>query len=469
MVEISPSLFFKHAKSPHWIWYDLFGDPSLQTEMPELTKRLLEDGVLHEEEYVHNLKKVTVDPKISEKEAEQQTLEYMRTGEEMIYQGVISYVDGDVKYKGRPDLLKKCTGISDFGDYYYIPVEIKNSTKCDKAEYKKQLMLYAVILEKVQGTRPAYGEFINKKHEAVTCTLDDKLYEKTLGAIKDILHILRGAEPPLKISSESKQTPWFDALIAEAKEKDDIALLYNVRVDSLMDLRKSGIKTVQDMAACELADLPKINGASGDTLTRAQQQARSLINNEIIKLKDPAVPGAITKIYFDIEGDPLLGVEYLFGLLIAKPNTQPVFKYFLAETPEQEADMWQAFMSWIQSESFDDAKIYHFHSYEKTAITKLSKRYGTCEQLEQFTTNLVDLFKCTVESRIFPVYFYSIKDIAKYLNFKWQHEKAGGAQSIFWYEEWLESNDRSVLQDIIDYNEDDVRATEFLHNWLTNN
>lgn len=82
---------------------------------------------------------------------------------------------------------------------------------------------------------------------------------------------------------------------------------------------------------------------------------------------------------------------------------------------------------------------------------------------------MVDLRKITTSSFAFPVYFYSIKDIAKRLNFKWQHAKAGGAQSIFWYEEWLDKGDRSILQDIINYNEDDVRATEFLHNWLKSN
>ncbi len=29
LLEISPSLFFKYAKSPHWIWYDLHGEQSL--------------------------------------------------------------------------------------------------------------------------------------------------------------------------------------------------------------------------------------------------------------------------------------------------------------------------------------------------------------------------------------------------------------------------------------------------------
>ena len=40
------------------------------------------------------------------------------------------------------------------------------------------------------------------------------------------------------------------------------------------------------------------------------------------------------------------------------------------------------------------------------------------------------------KSFAFPLYFYSIKAIAKSesLNFKWRHEKAGGGESVFWYE-----------------------------------
>lgn len=209
--------------------------------------------------------------------------------------------------------------------------------------------------------------------------------------------------------------------------------------------------------------LPKIKGASPETIIRAQKQAQSLVNNEIIKISDTNIPTASTKIYFDIEGDPLLGVEYLFGFLICEPNVEPVFKYFIAETPDDECIMWCEFLSWISALDFKNVKVYHYSSYEKSALTKLSKKYGDNNNLTEFTDNLVDIFTYSVESYIFPVYFYSIKDIAKYLNFKWQHEKAGCAQSIFWYEQWLESGDRKILQDIIDYNEDDVRATQFLH------
>lgn len=469
LLEISPSLFFKYAKSAHWIWYDLHGDQSLKAELPELTQKLIEGGMLHEEDCVKDLEKITVDVNLSEQDAETQTLEYMKGGAELIYQGVISYIEGDIKFKGRPDFLKKCEGASNFGNYYYMPIEIKNSKKCDKSEYKKQLMLYALILEKVQGVRPSNAGFINKNKETLTCKLTDKILQKTNDTVGSILNIIRGNEPPIKISRDALATPWGQVLLNEAKQKSDIALLYNIRADALNGLKNKGIETLKQMAECDLDSLPRIKGATATTLRRLQTQAKSLINNKIIPISKPEIPDALTKIYFDIEGDPFLGVEYLFGFWIEKENMEPEFKYFLAETPEDEQRMWLDFLSWIENEHFVSYKVYHFHSYEKTQLNKLSKKYGQCLQLAGFIEHLVDLSKILTDSFIFPVYFYSIKDIAKYLDFKWQHEKAGGAQSIFWYEKWLETADRAILQDIINYNEDDVRATEFLHSWLINN
>ncbi|HAU1644232.1 TPA: TM0106 family RecB-like putative nuclease [Legionella pneumophila] len=467
-LEISPSLFFKYAKSPHWVWYDLHGDQSMKAELPELTQKLIEGGMLHEEECVKDIEKITVNKKFSEQDAEKQTLDLMKTGAELIYQGVISYVDGDIKFKGRPDFLKKCEGASSFGDYYYMPIEIKNSKKCDKSEYKKQLMLYALILEKIQGVRPSKGGFINKNKETLTCDLTDKILQATNDTVVNILSILQGKEPPLKISRDSLATPWGEVLLSEAKQKSDIGLLYNIRVDTLIGLKNERVKTIKQMAECDINSLPKIKGATDSTLRRLQTQAKSLINNEIISISKPEIPNALTKIYFDIEGDPFLGIEYLFGFWIEKENAEPEFKYFLAEKPEDEQTMWAEFLGWLENEKFVNYKVYHFHRYEKTQLNKLSKKYGHCPQLVGFIENLVDLSKKLTDSFIFPVYFYSIKDIAKHLDFKWQHEKAGGAQSIFWYEKWLETSDRTILEDIINYNEDDVRATAFLHTWLNN-
>ena len=161
-IEIFPSLFYKYDKSPHWIWYDIHGDQSKKAELPELVKQLIEEGVLHEEEYVSGLDMVSVDGSLSEVEAEKKTIELMQKGVSLIYQGAISYKSGNVKFKGRPDLLEKCEGGSKFGNYFYTPIEIKNSGKCEKPEYKMQLMFYGMILEKIQGYFPKEALFINR-------------------------------------------------------------------------------------------------------------------------------------------------------------------------------------------------------------------------------------------------------------------------------------------------------------------
>ena len=76
--------------------------------------------------------------------------------------------------------------------------------------------------------------------------------------IKKILKILEGNEPPLKLTSSSKDSPWFNALLELAKERNDIALLYNVNETALHDLRNHNIKTVKAILSikCLLSGMP---------------------------------------------------------------------------------------------------------------------------------------------------------------------------------------------------------------------
>lgn len=178
------------------------------------------------------------------------------------------------------------------------------------------------------------------------------------------------------------------------------------------------------------------------------------------------------KIYFDIEGDPFLKIDYLYGFWIVDDgDREPYFKYFIAKKEEEEGKMWTDFMKWVKTIHEQDYKIYHYSPYETSSIKRLEKIYGGSDALDEFKNHFVDLARIAKKSVIFPLYFYSIKDIAKseFLNYQWSHPEASGANSIFWYEKWLETNDEEVLQDIIDYNEDDVKATHVLHEWLKKN
>ena len=71
-----------------------------------------------------------------------------------------------------------------------------------------------------------------------------------------------------------------------------------------------------------------------------------------------------------------------------------------------------------------------------------------------------------MDTAILPIYFYSLKDVGAYFGYKWNDPHAGGAESVLWFNEWLEKRDESVMQKILRYNEDDVRATMIVKDWL---
>ena len=481
-IVFTPTLFYEHALCPHWIWHDRFSDPSEKGELPALTLRLFEQGVLHEQDYIKDLTFSHVKP-VNLKLAWAETMRLMQAGAEFIYQGVIQYEADGILYQGRPDLLKKVAGKSTFGDYYYQPIEIK-STKELAPEQKYQLVFYGLVLEQVQGAFPAEAAIINKEKKTVAFTMVPEERHKTELHMRDMVAILQGNKPPLKLVSTCKQSPWYKKCVAEAEAKNDIALLYHLDCRSHQSLRDCGINTVADAAQMEIDALPKIPQASRQTLERVKLQAQSLTDGELKWLAKPVLPEAKLKLFFDIEGDPLLQTQYMFGFWI---SGDPEFKYaqvghvrkhtaegkyflyFFAEDPSGEGAMWKQFLDWLEILPSSDYAVFHYATYERTWTRKLAETYGGSDKLQEFHAKLFDLEGARKESVIFPLYFYSIKDLAKskFVAFKWRHEKAGGAQSIYWYEKWLEEADCDVLNDIIDYNEDDVRATECFYLWLS--
>jgi uncharacterized protein len=172
------------------------------------------------------------------------------------------------------------------------------------------------------------------------------------------------------------------------------------------------------------------------------------------------------EIHFDIESHPMTDTDYLYGFWI-KDETGGRYQSFTAERPEDEEKMWKEFLAWLPSLP-DDYTIYHYANYEATRLEILGKRYGDSENpwLKRFQTRLVDLKEGAREYAVYPLYFYSLKNICKFLGFAWTSEVQNGRASITAYESWLSTQDHAILDDIIRYNRDDVRATAHLLHWL---
>jgi uncharacterized protein len=107
--------------------------------------------------------------------------------------------------------------------------------------------------------------------------------------------------------------------------------------------------------------------------------------------------------------------------------------------------------------------VYVYSPYERTTYRKLQEKYSdvvTSEEIEQLfdEARTIDLYRVVKSSTEWPTWDHSIKTLAKYLGFKWRDINPSGAASIEWYDRFVETGDRALLQRILDYNEDDCSA-----------
>ena len=174
------------------------------------------------------------------------------------------------------------------------------------------------------------------------------------------------------------------------------------------------------------------------------------------------------ELYFDIEAQPDLELNYLLGVLVVdrQGNTEKFYS-LLAERPEDEELIWQQFLDLVGQ--YAEAPIYHFCVYEFDTVKRLARLYRTpYTSILPVLNRFVDVYEQLTRSVALPVESYALKAIARWLGFEWRDPEASGAKCIYWYDQWLKTGDRALLDIIQRYNEDDCRATHSLKDWLVN-
>jgi uncharacterized protein len=80
---------------------------------------------------------------------------------------------------------------------------------------------------------------------------------------------------------------------------------------------------------------------------------------------------------------------------------------------------------------------------------------------------MIDLYSDFVlKGTDWPLGSYGIKAIAQHLGFNWRDETPSGALSIQWYNDFLSTGDESYLNRVLEYNEDDCKATMVVKDYL---
>ncbi len=464
---LTASDYYKFLHCPHWPYYERFAteeEEQYKREATEAEQQRQEDGLLHEKEVVNELFKdqelleveMTGD---KEKDADA-TLELMRQGTPVIYQGTITHED----WTGRPDLLRRVEGDSLVGNWHYVPVDIKSSHHVQKY-HRLQLMFYAVILEQMQGRFPSRGFIINKDGDEHEVVLGD--YVKEFHEYTEELEKIRAGEKPDPVLRKTCFDVGYWGQLCEhyAKSTDDIAQLFNVDIRKLRALRELGIRTNEDAAHMDPMELDgKLPGLREHGLTVAKQQAQSLLEKSVIVREVVDLQSPETEIHFDIESDPPNDTDYLLGVYI-RTRDKSEYRAFVAKSLDEEEAMWREFLAWVE-ELREPYHVIHYANYEHIRLNVLEKRYGGSEALDRFRGNMIDIKGILIHSIVLPLYFYGLKYSAPFFGFNWRGDVKSGGQSVDVFEKYLETKDEDLLKEIILYNEDDVRATAVLADWM---
>ncbi|MFP4009917.1 MAG: TM0106 family RecB-like putative nuclease [Spirulinaceae cyanobacterium] len=381
-----------------------------------------------------------------------------------------------LELRGKPTLLVKQPGKSRWGDWQYIPISVKLG-KRPKPEYKLVSALHTYLLAVMQEALPREAHLILRDRDVHSVHLNiwlPRLWE-VLAECSEVLLLSR--EPEIFISRQRcSLCQWYSHCNAIAQSQNHLSLVPGVTPNRYEQLQTLGIQTLETLASTPPQQLKSTLGS--DLALNLQQQAWSIVSNQALKKHTkwalPPLPSGEVEFYFDIEAEPDRNLDYLLGVMRVDYRPVPLrgslrdreqFIPLVAENPAAEADIWQQFLTLMESEP--NAPIFHFSEYEVETIQRLGRLYKTpLNRIQALVSRCVDLHHYVTATTILPVQSYSLKSVAQWLGFQWRDAEASGDQTVCWYDSWLKTGDRDSLNAIIRYNEDDCRATYCLKVWL---
>ncbi|HHP7230121.1 MAG TPA: TM0106 family RecB-like putative nuclease [Xenococcaceae cyanobacterium] len=488
---LTDQLLLNYKRCRRRTYLEVYGNPTEKDPEKEFLSKLKRENQVH---IANTLKSQFLDyqrPRAKDWLLNwQQTQELMEQGKECIYGGSLSVSleqwqtsiapeakknpftamtnASAIAFLGQPTLLFKQPGKSIFGDWLYIPLNIKLGRR-PKPEYKLIAAYHAQMLAIIQGVLPPQSQLILRQQNTYPIQLDYWL-ERMQSTVAECLTMLMAQQEPEVFISRQRCSlcSWYSHCYDIAKSQQHLSLIPGVTPKRYESLVGMGLDSLESIAAVSQNHLEEKIGKTVAVLLK--QQTQSLLRQKAMVRADynfqQLLPTSPIELYFDIEAEPDRQIDYLLGVLLVdrRQNTQQFYP-FLAEHPTEEASIWQQFCEFVSS--YPDAKIFHFSEYEIETIKRLARLYDSPQfSIKLLLSRFVDLHYWVTKTAILPVESYSLKSLANWLGFEWREAQGSGDQSVCWYDSWLSTQDRTFLEAILSYNEDDCYATYHLKNWL---
>jgi uncharacterized protein len=443
---------------------------------------LQRQGDEHELAFLESLKaagRVTVEiPKdgISLEESVRLTVEAMAAGPDVIFQGAL--LEG--VWGGYTDFLERVERPSSLGAWSYEVVDTKLKRKPDP-KHVLQLCLYSDLLATAQGVAPEAAHLQLGDGSRFTVRLSEvSAYARYARRMLQGFLAERPETRPEPVSS-CGLCRWSDACAEQWDREDSLALVAGISRLQRQKLEAAGVTTMIGLATRD----DRVPRMAVETQHRLVSQARLQSARRVggppsFELRD-AEPGKgfgllpapdEGDIFYDIEGDPYFpgGLEYLHGVWY-RQGGEWVFRAFWAHTRDDEGRAVADLLTFLvdHMRRHPAAHVYHYANYEIAALRRLASQHRTGEaamdQLQR-ERRFVDLFKVVSGAMIASEKGYSIKDLEAFYMEKRAADVATAGASVVFYEEWRQTGEQRLLDEIHDYNRTDCVSTQLLRDWL---
>lgn len=486
---LTASKLYDYFQCPHKVWRDQHGpqEEKIQETNP-FVELLWNKGVLHEQKVISaigpyvDLSQGTLDERFV------RTQDELNKSTQLIYQGVIRFEN----MLGIPDLIKK----SEEG--YYFPVDIKSGKGMEgvddyeedegkpKRHYAVQLCHYNEILTKLGYKTLQKGFIIDITGKEVEYDLASPvssrgsesfmdLYKKVKNEVSDLMQNRTNNKPAL--AGSCKLCPWYHSCKKWVSDEEDLTKLFYLGRSKRDTINEDiGITRVSELVNVNIENLLArkkkekgfLRGIGEGTLSDIIRRADIMVNKKQPEFRDIQLPDKPIELFFDIEDDPTQDFVYLHGIYKKDPLGEEYIPFIATEHSEEgEKETWAKFWAFIRSLPENGFAVYYYSPHEKSTYRALQRKYPEViseADLAIFfdSSDWVDLYHVVLKNTDWPLSSYSLKELATYLGFKWRDETPSGALSIQWYNQFLESKDLSVMNRILEYNEDDCKATMVL-------
>ncbi len=297
--------------------------------------------------------------------------------------------------------------------------------------------------------------------------------------LADRVAVARGAVPttPSQVP-ECRDCRWSARCAAWLTERHDVSLVaQGARADIL---RAVGVRTVDDLAGWT-GDPP--DGWQHGSFDQAVVTARAWLAGVplVRRVPEVRVRRADVEVDVDLESYQEHGA-YLWGVL-HEDRYLPFVTWDPLPTAD-EARSFGQFWTWldgVRRRTLDSGRSFAAYCYSRTAEDKWmlesARRFAgapgvpTVAQVRAFVDgpHWVDMFQAVSDQFICPN-GKGLKKVAPVAGFAWRDADAGGEASMSWYRVAVGydgADDAGQRRRLLEYNEDDVRATRRLREWMS--